>query len=206
MKIGIMGGTFNPIHKGHLMLGEYAYRNFELDEIWFMPNGNPPHKDNPDLLDNTEVRKDMVCLAIADVPYFKLCDYEITRTGKSYSYETMEHFKAIYPEHEFYFIIGADSLFSIEKWKNPERLLKVVTMLAAYRDDADTSEVMNTQIQFLNQKYSSDIRLLQTPVLPISSQEIRSTISANDRWTAEELMLPETVAAYIRQHQLYKEK
>ena len=197
MKIGIMGGTFNPIHNAHLMLGEYAYRTFGLDEVWFMPNGNPPHKDNPNLLDNTVFRKEMVELAIEDIPYFKLCDYEINRKGKSYSYETMEYFKSIYPEYEFYFIVGADSLFSIEKWKNPERLLKVVTLLATYRDDIDTSEEMDTQIQYLNQKYGSDIRLLKTPIMSISSSEIRENTEALESF------LPEKVAAYIRKHQLY---
>lgn len=205
MKIGIMGGTFNPIHNGHLMLGEYAYHNFHLDEIWFMPNGNPPHKDNPNLLDNTIYRKEMVELAIKDVPYFKLCDYELERKGKSYSYETMEHFKAIYPEHEFYFIIGADSLFSIEKWKNPERLLKVVVILAAYRDDIDTPDEMYHHIHYLNEKYNSDIRLLQTPLMPISSNEIRSKLVEAADFTAEELMLSEDVASYIKAHGLYKE-
>jgi len=71
------------------MLGEYAYHGFDLDEVWFMPNGNPPHKDNPDLLDNTDERTDMVRLAIKDVSYFQFCDYEMRRKGKSYSYETM---------------------------------------------------------------------------------------------------------------------
>lgn len=205
MKIGIMGGTFNPIHKGHLMLGEYAYRGFHLDEVWFMPNGNPPHKDNPDLLDNTDERTDMVQLAIKDVPYFQFCDYEILRKGKSYSYETMETFQKLYPEHQFYFIIGADSLFSIEKWKCPERLLKVVTILAAFRDDIDTPEEMNRQIAYLNGKYDADIRLLQTPILQISSHEIREKISENSYQNPNELYLPKAVLTYILDKKLYKE-
>lgn len=205
MKIGIMGGTFNPIHKGHLMLGEYAYHNFELDEIWFMPNGNPPHKDMPSLLNNTDERGDMVKLAIKDMPYFKFCDYEMQKKGKSYSYETMEYFQKIYPEHHFYFIIGADSLFSIEKWKSPERLLKTVTILAAYRDDIDTSEEMNKQITYLNEKYQSDIRLLQTPILQISSHEIREKISCGTFLDYKELFLSEEVFSYIEEKHLYKE-
>lgn len=205
MKIGIMGGTFNPIHNGHLMLAEYAYRNFDLDEVWFMPNGNPPHKNNPTLLDNTEERKIMVNLAIQDVPYFKLCDHEMNRTEKSYSYETMEYLKKIYPEHTFYFIIGADSLFSIERWKNPERLLKVVVVLAAYRDDIDTPAEMNEQIAYLNQKFGSDIRLLQTPILQISSHEIRTKISQNSIYDYKELFLPEIVMKYIIENELYRE-
>ena len=116
MKIGIMGGTFDPIHNGHLMIAEYAYRQFSLDEVWFLPNGNPPHKDNPDIAKETKARVEMTALAIEDIPYFKLNTYESERTEKSYSYQTIRHFKEKYPEHEFYFIIGADSLLKIEDY------------------------------------------------------------------------------------------
>ena len=90
MRIGIMGGTFDPIHNGHLMLGEYAYRKFDLDEVWFMPNGNPPHKQDVSIRRMTNHRVRMTELAIEDIPYFKLCTYETDRTEKSYTYETME--------------------------------------------------------------------------------------------------------------------
>lgn len=202
MKIGIMGGTFNPIHNGHLMLGEYAYRCFELDEVWFMPNGNPPHKDNPDIRKDTEERILMTELAIEDIPYFRLCTYETDHEEeKSYSYKTMEHFRMVYPEHEFYFIIGADSLFSIETWKCVDKLLKTTTMLAAYRDDADTPEEMNRQIEYLHQKYGSDIRLLRTPILQVSSHEIREQVKNG---IIHDLPIPEKVAAYIQKKHLYQ--
>ena len=202
MKIGIMGGTFNPIHNGHLMIADYAYHNFHLDEIWFLPNGNPPHKDNPSLLDNSNHRKEMVQLAIAAYPHYKLCNYELDRTEKSYSYSTMETFSKLYPEYDFYFIVGADSLFSLEKWKHPERLLKVVTMLATYRDDIDKSNQMNQQINYLNQKYQCDIRLLHTPLLAVSSSDIRNNIKHG---VADDLPVPDAVASYIKEHRLYQE-
>lgn len=202
MKIGIMGGTFDPIHNGHLMIADYAYRNFYLDEVWFLPNGNPPHKDNPSLLNNTTQRKEMVELAIKEIPYYKLCSYELDRLEKSYSYATMEELSKRYPEHEFYFIVGADSLFSIEEWKHPERLLKIVTLLAAYRDDIDNSDQMNQQIAYLNNKYQSDIRLLHTSLLTISSSEIRNQIKSG---VVDGLPIPDAVAGYIREHHLYQE-
>ena len=202
MKIGIMGGTFDPIHNGHLMIADYAYHNFHLDEIWFLPNGNPPHKDNPSLIDNSCHRKEMVQLAISEYPHYKLCSYELDRTEKSYSYSTMEEFAKLYPDYEFYFIIGADSLFSLEKWKHPERLLKVVTMLAAFRDDIDQSSQMNKQIEYLNHKFQSDIRLLHTPLLAISSSEIRNNIKHG---VADALPVPDAVASYIKEHRLYQE-
>lgn len=201
MKIGIMGGTFNPIHNGHLMLGEYAYRQFELDEVWFMPNGTPPHKSNPDICQLTVHRVLMTKLAIEDIPYFKICTYESDSDGLSYSYKTMEHFKEIYPEHEFYFIIGADSLFTLQEWKYPERLLPIVIILAAYRDDIDTENKMEQQIERLDKLYHGDIRLLRTPVMLVSSSEIRKRIKAGMDCRT---MLPEKVLKYIQKHQMYQ--
>lgn len=206
MKIGIMGGTFNPIHNGHLMLAEFAYQTYELDEVWFLPNGNPPHKDSSILLDNTDKRKDMVLLAIKETPYFKLCDYEMQKTDKSYSYETMEHLKALHPEDEFYFIVGADSLFSLERWRHPERLLKVVTVLAAYRDNVDSDASMYEKISLLKGLFDCDIRLLHTPLLSISSREIRQKIAEHGYEVLKELPIPESVAAYMIENSLYMEE
>lgn len=205
MKIGIMGGTFDPIHNGHLSLAKSAYRMFRLDEVWFLPNGNPPHKEKRSLKEHVEDRGNMVDLAIEKFPYFKLCEYEMQRKEPSYSYETMETLKRKYPDHEFYFIIGADSLFSLEFWKCPERLLKVVTVLAAYRGEKDTAEKMDQQIRYLNQKFGSDIRLLAAPMLSISSGEIRGRIAKSGLEIVRELPIPEKVAAYIKEKGLYLE-
>ena len=130
MKIGIMGGKFDPIHNGHLMLGDTARDQFGLDVIWFMPNGRPPHKALDSIGSDTDMRAKMVALAIKDHKSFELQDYELKRKEVSYSYETLEYFHAVYPEDEFYFIIGADSLRDIEKWVHPERLLAVCHVLA----------------------------------------------------------------------------
>ena len=202
MKIGIMGGTFNPIHNGHLMLGEYAYHQYSLDEVWFMPNGNPPHKTDETIETQTKNRVEMVKRAIETIPYFFLQLYEVENKGVHYSYKTMEYFSEIYPEHEFYFIIGADSLFSIERWVHPELLLKKCIVLAAFRDDKDTTEEMNCQIQYLNQKYSADIRLLNTPNVNISSSQIRANVK--DSKSIKDF-LPEAVFAYINENKLYRE-
>lgn len=200
MKIGIMGGTFDPIHNGHLMIAEYAYRQFSLDEVWFLPNGNPPHKDNPDIAKETKARVEMTALAIEDIPYFKLNTYESERTEKSYSYQTIRHFKEKYPEHEFYFIIGADSLLKIETWVRPDLIIQSVIILAAYRDDMDTPEEMYQQIDYLNEKYDGDIRLLRTPLLDVSSHEIREEILKGH---SKSFLLPDKVLGYIREKHLY---
>lgn len=201
MKIGILGGTFDPIHNGHLMLGEYAYRQFDLDLIWFMPNGNPPHKSNDSIESQTKNRVEMVKRAISGTEYFSLQPYEVETKEVHYSYKTMDYFKKSYPEHEFYFIIGADSLFSIEKWVHPEILLKKCVILAAYRDEKGTEEML-AQIAYLNQKYQADIRLLNTPNVDISSSEIREMLK--DGQSIQEIV-PDTVYAYIEENQLYRD-
>lgn len=202
MKIGIMGGTFDPIHNAHLMLAEYAYQEYLLDEIWFMPNGNPPHKQHQKGRTDAVVRAHMVKLAIAENPVFRLEEYESSRSEISYSYQTMEHFREIYPEHHFYFIIGADSLFSLKEWVHPERLLKTCTVLAACRDKISRHDRMKAKIEELNREYQADIRLLVTPVVATASHELRHRI-AEGRPVAKDL--PEAVNAYILAHHLYRD-
>lgn len=202
MKIGIMGGTFDPVHNAHMMLAEYALREYQLDEVWFMPNGNPPHKQNNQKeRTDAEIRAEMVRLAIAGKNGFRLEEYEIRRKEISYSYETMEHFRNIYPEHHFYFIIGADSLFSIESWVHPERLLRTCTILAACRAEVNRYDVMEEKIRELNQKYQSDIRLLITPVMGTASQDLRQRVK-NGESIADDV--PEAVEEYIVRHHLYQ--
>ena len=134
MKIGIMGGTFDPIHNGHIMLGEYAKDLFALDEVWFMPNGNPPHKLNSKIESQTNHRVAMVKAAIEGKDGFKVQLYEVDRKEVNYSYLTMTRFNEIYPENEFYFIIGADSLFQIESWYHPEQVMAMTTLMVSGRE------------------------------------------------------------------------
>lgn len=197
MKIGIMGGTFDPIHNGHLMLGVCAYDHFTLDEIWFLPNGNPPHKSG-----ETDVndRLEMVKLAISSDARFRLNTYETERKTHSYSYETLEEFRKMYPEHEFYFIIGADSLFSIESWRKPERVLRACTILAACRDDKSIGD-MNKKIAELTEKYGAQIELLKAPLMDVSSSDIRRMAAYG---MSVESLVPHKVSEYMKSHELYK--
>lgn len=201
MKIGIMGGTFDPVHNGHLMLGHAAYKAFSLDQIWFMPNGNPPHKKSETIKSTAEDRMKMTSLAIAPFPEFVLQPYEALRAEVSCSYQTMEHFSKIYPDDEFYFIIGADSLMAIETWIHPERIFPTCTILATYRNEVKTKEEMNRQIQYLSEKYHAKIRLLETPLMPVSSHELRANLQSGD--SVSEYM-PAAVCSYIKQHHLYR--
>ena len=160
MKIGIMGGTFDPIHIGHLLLGMFAYEDFGLDEIWFLPNGNPPHKQTKEGEEALGHRIEMVRRAISDVPYFRLCLHEAKEKEHSYTYKTMRELCALYPEDTFYFILGADSLFAIEEWKYFREIFPTCTILAAMRDDKDVEDMMR-QIAYLEDTYGAKISLLQ---------------------------------------------
>ena len=126
---------------------------------------------------------------------------EVENKEVHYSYKTMEYFKISYPEHEFHFIIGADSLFSLEKWVHPEILLKKCVILAAYRDEKGTEEMV-AQIAYLNQKYRADIRLLNTPNVDISSSEIREMLKEGQSIQG---VVPDTVYAYIEENHLYRD-
>ncbi len=202
MKIGIMGGTFDPIHIGHLLLGEFAYENFHLDEIWFLLNGNPPHKTTDESGVSLDDRIEMVKLATDDVPYFRMNLYEASSKKHSYTYSTMRALREMYPDHEFFFILGADSLFSIEQWKNFREIFPSCTILAAMRDDKDT-ESMQAQIRYLNEKYGADIRLLQAPLVEISSTTIRRRA---EKGLSIRYMVPDVVSEYIQSNALYKIK
>lgn len=197
MKIGIMGGTFDPIHNGHLMLGNCAYDNFNLDEIWFLPNGNPPHKSGET---NVEDRLEMVKSAIYGNRRFRLNTYEAERKSNSYSYQTLENFKNIYPEHDFYFIVGADSLFAIESWKEPKRIMNSCTLLAACRDDKN-DEDMKAQISYLKEKYHAHVELLRAPLMDISSSNIRKMTEYGMNIKS---FVPQSVCEYIETHHLYR--
>lgn len=200
MKIGIMGGTFDPIHIGHLLLGEFAYEEFGLDEIWFLPNGNPPHKETDYSRKSVEHRIEMIRRAIREVPYFRINLYETERTCHSYTYETMSAFNNMFPDCSFYFILGADSLFSIESWKFFREIFPTCTILAAMRDDKDAGD-MYRQIQYLKETYGAEIELLQAPLVEISSTTIRERVETG---RSIRYMVPDAVEDYIRTNHLYR--
>ena len=198
-KIGILGGTFNPIHNGHLRLAFSAFEQYNLNKVWVMISPTPPHKANSDIL-NITYRIDMVKLAISDyTDKLEFSDYELKRKGYIYTADTLTLLKNEYPDDEFYFIMGGDSLRDIEKWYKPQVVMKNAVILAAVRDDMDMSAI-EEQISYLKDKYSADIRLLQTHNIPISSTGIRNNIKAGIPVTD---MIPAKVAEYISHNKLY---
>ena len=124
-RIGIMGGTFDPVHMVHLTLAENAYHSFGLDEVLMLPNGDPPHKTDK-IITPAVHRLAMLQLAVEGIPYFRISDMEIRRKGYSYSSVTLEELKKAHPDTDYYFIMGADSLFQFEHWKGPEEICRIL--------------------------------------------------------------------------------
>lgn len=197
-KIGIMGGTFNPIHNGHLIIAENAREEFQLDQILFIPTGHSPHKKERQIAD-ASLRCDMISLAIKDNPFFQQDLTEVSSADISYTYITLQKLKKIYPVAQLYFILGADSLFDIESWKNPEQILSICSILAAYRQHERQTE-FSQQIAYLKEKYNCCIYPLDAPKFDVSSSEIRNRIEKNK---TIRYMVPKEVEDYIKKNQLY---
>ena len=175
-KIGIMGGTFNPIHFGHLLLAETAFHQFNLDEILIMPTKNPYYKK----ISNSVTEEDRVAMVELTV-------------------ETLSHLTVKHPGYEYYFIMGADSLYHIESWKDPEKILEMATIVVAGRAGTGTS--LSSQIEYIENKYDATIYRLNSPVLEISSNDIRRRVRDGE---SIRYLLPSKVVDYIYGHNLYQ--
>jgi len=194
--IGIMGGTFNPIHNGHLLLAKNTCVKFNLDQILVMPSGCPPHKEGQDILD-IQHRCQMVNLAIQNEPQLIFSDVEIKRDGYSYTAETLTEIKDIYDK--IYFIIGEDSLFNIQTWYHPEITMQLATLVVAKRDDHLDGK-FNDQIQHLKDTYNANIEVLPNFDCPISSSQIRLNVFNG---ISIKEMVPKSVEDYILTNHLY---
>lgn len=198
-KIGIMGGTFNPIHIGHLILGQTALEQFQLNKVLFMPTKNPPHKRYDHILDDT-IRAEMVELSIKNNPNFELSTFELDRDGITYTADTLIQLTKQHPEEEYYFIVGADSLFHIDRWKDPKTIFELSTVLAAVRGQKTNKEMLQKILE-LNEKFHTTVELLGSPIIDISSSEIRER--ARKGMDIQYYVMPK-VASYIQKNNLYR--
>ena len=198
-KIGIMGGTFDPIHMGHLILGEKAYEQLGLDEVWFMPSGNPPHKINRTGRASDKQRVEMVRRAIAGNPHFVLSLLEMHEEGYTYTFRTLEMLKKQNPDTDFYFIIGADSLYNFHTWMKPERICQACTIVVATRNHTSTKE-LDQKIESVSRTFGGTFLRLDTMNIDVSSEMLRS-------WVKERKSLryyvPDSVIAYIEEQEIY---
>ncbi len=196
-RTGIVGGTFDPIHYGHLIIGETAREQLDLDRVLYIPSGNPYMKQ-----DVTEAvhRYKMTELAVSDNPYFSVSDIETTRSGPTYTYETLGALKELYPYDKFYFIVGADTLCMISAWRHPEIVLANCTLAVSVRDGYSLVQ-LNQEIDTLKEKFNADIMMFTLGRYDISSTLIKEKIKNHQ---SVKYFLPDQVMNYIRQKELYQ--
>ena len=198
LSIGIMGGTFDPIHNGHLLTAECAAHQYNLDKVVFVPSGSPPHKTEQNITSG-ERRYIMATLATIGNPKFNVSRMEIDRTGLSYTIDTVREFKKNYPGAKIYFITGADAILEIFTWKKPGDLLEETEFIAASRPGYCLSELG----QEIYDAYRDNIHILQIPNLAISSTDIRNRVKTG---RTIKYQLPQEVETFIKKHNLYLEE
>ena len=182
-------------------MGETAYEQFDLDQVLFMPAGNPPHKRRRLHRATDEQRSEMVKRAIASNPHFSLSLEEMNEDGFTYTYRTLERLKAEHPDTDYFFILGADSLFDFDKWREPGRICRACTVVAATRNHT-SQERLDEAIRFLEEKYSGTFRKLNSLNIDISSAMLRSWIAGQ---RTIKYYVPDNVIAYIRENHIYEE-
>ena len=201
MKIGLMGGTFDPIHTGHRDIALSAKNEYALDELWFMPAGSPYCKACTKVTD-AELRLRMTELAVSEMPDFcHVCDIEIRAEGKTYTAETLEELKRLYPKDEFYFIAGADSILYMEDWYEPELIFRDSVVLCAERPGHD--EELSAHISMLKERFFPNedrIRLIHCPKTDISSTMIRDKVRAGEDIST---YVSPKVLRFIKENRLY---
>ena len=198
-KVVIFGGTFDPIHTGHLFIAESCLEKLGVSEVWFMPSGKPPHKRNREELVSGFQRAEMIRRAIKEYSHFKLRLDDMEREGYSYTYKLMQRLTRRYPDYSFYFLIGADSLMDFGQWVEPGRIMECCTLVVAMRNGFSFEKLLEESTR-LKERYGGDIILLQDREIPVSSSDIRKMIS-NGQSAAE--YLPKAVAQYIESERLY---
>lgn len=196
-KIAIFGGSFNPIHNGHLSVALHALKECKLSKLVFLPNANPPHKKLTNLI-SAQHRYNMVSLAISDYTGFEISDYEMKSPSPSYTIDTMRHMKSVY-DADLYFIIGADSLFTVNTWKSHELLLKECKFIVADRNCKEGTALKECA-DSLNAQ-GACIQVISMPKIDVTSTMIRDML-ANGRDIAG--YVPEKVRDYIIGNNLYK--
>lgn len=191
-KVGILGGTFDPPHIAHFVIAQEVLEQCKLDEIWFMPVNIPPHKKRPNL-SSAHDRVKMLELGIKKQTKFSICTIELNRTGKSYTVDTMEQLISLYPDYEFYFIIGADMVEQLHTWYKINRLMELVIFIGTKRPGYKLNAAVD------------NLRMIEVevPQLEISSSMLRERLKNNQ---SIDYLVPDEVKEYIKENQLYGAK
>lgn len=193
MRTGLFGGTFDPIHIGHLIIAETLWSDFPLDRILFIPANIPPHKKNQSIT-TAQIRFKMIQLAVKDIPYMDVLDIELKNRGISYSIETIRSIKNSedYCVDDLFMIIGGDSLSEFDTWKDPDKLLQEVQIIVISRPGFQYTETASV--------YKKSIITVDAPLIGISSSEIRNRVRLGN---SIRYWVPDQVASYIQEKGLY---
>jgi nicotinate-nucleotide adenylyltransferase len=197
-RIGVLGGTFDPIHYGHLMAAEEARELLGLTKVIFVPSGNPPHKSSQDVTDG-EQRWAMTVLATQDNPWFTVSRVELDRADVSYTVDTLQLLQEQMPEAELYFITGADMFLELPTWKEPETILRSFHFVAVARPGWRVAS-LDGRLRVLVERYRCHVHILNIPGIAVSSTEIRDRLRAG---RSVRYLVPTPVVSYILQEGLY---
>lgn len=192
MKIqtGLFGGSFNPIHNGHLLLARHLLKEEKLDEIWFMVSPQNPFKQKQDQLDD-KMRMELVELAVANEPKMKACDFEFGLPRPSYTWNTLQQLQKVYPERDFTLIIGADNWLCFDKWYHAADIEKSYPIVIYPRQGADVSRIV----------LPPNVAIVDTPLIDISSTEVRDRLGRNEPING---LVPDSVERKIKEEGLYR--
>ena len=191
-RLGIVGGTFDPIHNGHLLLARFVSEKMDLDRVLFIPAATPPHKDHRDDIAPSACRWAMVEFALEGIDDFEASRSELDRPGRSYTVDTLRQLRQDHPDTEFFLIIGTDNTHDLSNWHDPEGILEMCTVVAGSRN-IDTDGLGIDSI-------GSRVHVVDTPVIDISSTQIRQRVRAG---LPLHSMIPGKVATYIHERRLY---
>jgi len=201
LRYAIMGGTFDPIHFGHLAAAEAVKEELHCDKIIFIPSGNPPHKKKRELSDTIH-RYTMTVMAVNSNPNFEVSNIEISRNGYTYTLDTVKQLLDFYSDNvELLFITGADAILEVETWYKVEELLKLCSFVAVTRPGYDISK-LEQKLEYLESKYNSSLYSIDVPGLNISSTDIRKRVKEG---RSIKYLVPESIEQYIYKNKLYKE-
>lgn len=199
MLLGLLGGTFDPVHYGHLLLAEQCREQCALDEVWFLPTGSPPHKRGNGISPG-KARAEMLEFAVAGCPEFRVDRMELEREGTTYTVDTLEELHRRDPSRELFFLIGADSLIDLPTWRSPQRIGELATIVAVNRGDRPLPD-QAALVATLGESLAERIRFVTMPGIDLSATDIRRRVRAGE---SIRFMTPRAVEAYIRERGLYR--
>jgi nicotinate-nucleotide adenylyltransferase len=198
MRLGIYGGTFDPVHYGHLVLAEQCREQCALDEVWFVPAGQPPHKLTAPI-SPAQARVDMLELALAGCPEFRVSLVETAREGPSYTVDTLKHLAEEDSSRELFLLMGADSLADFATWRDPAGILALTTLVVVNRGTPDARELARLAAPFAESPQKR-VQFVSMPSIGISASDLRRRVSTGG---SIRFLVPRAVAAYIADCRLY---